>query len=154
MEKESPNVSRNVDEKPYQAPYARVSSLEESCTRNSEYGRAPPASTQTDTVDIGPSALLSDSKSSKLDKIPETLLKPQIKDSSKGLRRLLKFGRKSNSSATGERSVESDNTSLDGSEADELVVTTAASSEGNCILLHPLHTRCIGHHRHDSSWPL
>ncbi|XWS39167.1 hypothetical protein CRYUN_Cryun18bG0026800 [Craigia yunnanensis] len=126
-EKESSKfTSSSVTEKPYQAPFARVSSLEDSCTEISEYGRAPPTSLQaaaTESENVR--AVVADSNL-KLEKIPEVLDKPKVKESSKGFRRLLKFGRKNHSS---ERSIESDSVSVNGSEADELVANTASSSE-------------------------
>ncbi|XVF38482.1 hypothetical protein REPUB_Repub20aG0105900 [Reevesia pubescens] len=130
-EKESSKLtSSSVTEKPYQAPYARVSSLEDPRTEISEYGRAPPtsilaAATESENV----RALVADTKNLKLEKIPEVLDKPQVKESSKGFRRLLKFGRKNHSSATSERCIDSDTVSVNGSEADELAANTASSSE-------------------------
>lgn len=119
--------SIKIAEKPYQAPFARNSSLEDPCTENSEYGKAPPtnvemATTGADTV----KALVSDFKDVKLEKIPEE--KTQVKES-KGFRRLLKFGRKSHSTAAGDRHTESDNGSINGSEADEYASNAASSSE-------------------------
>ncbi|XVE65818.1 hypothetical protein DITRI_Ditri08aG0029800 [Diplodiscus trichospermus] len=130
-EKESSKLtSSSVTEKPYQAPFARVSSLEDPCTEISEYGRAPSTSMQAaETESENVRALVLDSKNLKLEKIPEVLEKPKVKESSKGFRRLLKFGRKNHSSATSERSIESDNISVNGSEADELVANTASSTE-------------------------
>uniref|UniRef100_A0A2N9GHT8 COP1-interacting protein 7 n=1 Tax=Fagus sylvatica TaxID=28930 RepID=A0A2N9GHT8_FAGSY len=129
-DKEPPKFSSiGIADKSYQAPYARVSSLEDPCTGNSEYGKAPPSSeimtTGTETV----KALVSDSRNLRLEKIPESLEKPQVKDSSKGFRRLLKFGRKNHSSATGERNIESDNASIISSEADDSGTNTASTSE-------------------------
>ena len=72
-----------------------------------------------------------DSRGLKLEKIPEVTEKPQVKESSKGFRRLLKFGRKSNGSGAGERNAESDNVSLNGSDADDNGTNPVASSEGN-----------------------
>lgn len=132
-EKELPKFSGIGDsEKPYKAPFARVSSMEDPCTTNSEYGRAPATNIQivatgTETV----KAHVSDSKSLKLEKIPEALDKPLIKESSKGFRRLLKFGKKNHSSATSDRNSESDNFSVYGSEADDVGTNLAFSSEGN-----------------------
>ncbi|KAK0608852.1 hypothetical protein LWI29_036980 [Acer saccharum] len=121
--------SINVSEKQYQAPYARVSSLEDPCTKNSEYGRAPPTTIQTVTTGTDVvKAQVSDSKSLKLEKIPEALDKPQSKES-KGFRRLLKFGKRNHSSSTGDRGAESDNASFNGSEADDVVTTTTSASE-------------------------
>ncbi|XVF62835.1 hypothetical protein PTKIN_Ptkin09bG0040500 [Pterospermum kingtungense] len=130
-EKESSKFSKSSDtEKPYQAPFARVSSLEDPCTEISEYGRAPPTSLQTATTESeSVRALVANYNNLKLEKIPEVLDKPQVKESSKGFRRLLKFGKKSHSSAASERSIESDSVSVNGSEADELVTETASSSE-------------------------
>ncbi|XVF28579.1 hypothetical protein REPUB_Repub15cG0042200 [Reevesia pubescens] len=130
-EKESSKFpSSNVIEKPYQAPFARVSSLEDPCTEILEYGRAPPTSMQaaaTESENVR--ALVADAKNLKLEKIPEVLDKPQIKESSKGFRRLLKFGRKNHSSATSEHSIDSDSVSINGSEVDDLVPNAASSSE-------------------------
>ncbi|KAJ0092676.1 hypothetical protein Patl1_25625 [Pistacia atlantica] len=130
-EKELPKFSSfGGIEKPYQAPFARVSSLEDPCTSNSEYGKAPPTNIQI--VATGTEMVkdhVSDSKSLKLEKIPEVLDKPQTKESSKGFRRLLKFGKKNHSSATSDRNSESDNVSVNGSEADDGVTNVASSSE-------------------------
>lgn len=86
-------------EKAYQAPYARVSSFEDPSTRNSEYAKAP----QTTTFGIASlggggteKAYISDFNNLKLEKIPEVLDKPQVKEA-KGFRRLLKLGKKSHS---------------------------------------------------------
>ncbi|XP_022740087.1 COP1-interacting protein 7-like [Durio zibethinus] len=122
--------SSSVTEKPYEAPFARVSSLEDPCTEIPEYGKATPTSmlaAETESVNVR--ALVADSKNLKLEKIPEMLDKPQVKESSKGFQRLLKFGRKNHSSATSEGSIKSDSVSFNGSEANELVANTASSSE-------------------------
>ncbi|KAG7991784.1 hypothetical protein I3843_02G095900 [Carya illinoinensis] len=130
-DKELPKLlSIGMAEKPHLAPFARVSSLEDPCTRNSEYGRAPPTSSEivttgTETV----KALVSDSRNLRLEKIPESLEKPQLKDSPKGFRRLLKFGRKNHSSATGEHNIESDNARINGSEVDDSRMNFVSSSE-------------------------
>ncbi|KAJ6421016.1 hypothetical protein OIU84_028401 [Salix udensis] len=125
-EKELPKLSStHIAEKPYHSPYARVSFMEDHCTENSEHGKATPASLQThsagaETIKVH----VSDLKSLKLEQIPEASVKPQTKESSKGFRRLLKFGRKSHTA--GECNVESDNVSLNGSEMDD---NAASSSE-------------------------
>lgn len=116
--------------------------MEDRCTGNSEYGKAAPSSSEivttgTQTV----KALVSDSRNLTLEKIPESLEKHQGKDSSKGIRRLLKFGRKSHSSATGERNTESDNASVNSSEADDSGANHVSTSEGNIhVLFPPLHS--------------
>ncbi|KDP40353.1 hypothetical protein JCGZ_02351 [Jatropha curcas] len=127
--KEPPkHSSTGIAEKPYQAPFARVSSLEDPCTRNSEYSKAPPTSSQTATAGMETvRAQIYDPKSLKLEKIPEALDKPQAKESSKGFRRLLKFGKKSHT--TSERNAELDNISVDGSEAEDTNANIATSSE-------------------------
>ncbi|KAF5736741.1 hypothetical protein HS088_TW14G00893 [Tripterygium wilfordii] len=117
-------------EKPYQAPYARVSSLEDPCTGNSEYGRAPPTNLQMATMGMETVKVhVADSTNSKLEKITEVLDKPQIKESSKGFRRLLKFGKKTNSSTAGECNSESNNVSVNGSDADNMVTNASSSIE-------------------------
>uniref|UniRef100_A0A5B7B089 COP1-interacting protein 7 n=1 Tax=Davidia involucrata TaxID=16924 RepID=A0A5B7B089_DAVIN len=128
-EKESPKFSSiSTTERPYLAPYARLSSLEDPCTGNSEYSKVPPASLDVVTTGMEPArAHVYDFNNMKLENIPETMEKPQVKESSKGFRRLLKFGRKNHSSAAGDRSVESDNASVNGSEADDNTAYTASS---------------------------
>lgn len=132
-EKESPKFSNiKVSEEPYQAPYARVSSMEDACTSNTEDGKAQPTAipvkaTETEVAKVH----IASSKEFKPERVPETLAKMQIKDSPKGIRRLLKFGKKSHSSGTGDRNVESDNASVNGSEADDVATNAASSSEGN-----------------------
>ncbi|KAL1084342.1 hypothetical protein V6Z11_D09G258400 [Gossypium hirsutum] len=128
-------TSTSVTEKQYQAPLARVSSLEDPCTEISEYDKAPPTSMQVATTDSqNVRALVADTKNLKLEKIPEVLDKSQVKESSKGFRRLLKFGKRNHSSARSEHSIDSNN------EADELVANGASSSEGNCFVFLPLCT--------------
>lgn len=130
-DKEPSEVSgSSFADKKYQAPYARVSSLDDPCTGNSEYGKAPPSSSEivttgTQTV----KALVSDAGNLRLQKIPESLEKSQGKDSAKGFRRLLKFGRKNHSSGGSERSVEFDNASLNSSEADDSGASNDSTSE-------------------------
>ncbi|KAJ6890448.1 COP1-interacting protein 7-like isoform X2 [Populus alba x Populus x berolinensis] len=129
-EKELPKLSStHIAEKSYHAPYARVSSMEDPCTENSEHGKATPTSLQTHSAGAETiKAHVSDLKSLKLEQIPEALEKPQTKESSKGFRRLLKFGRKSQTA--GERNVELDNVSLNGSEMDD---NAAVSSEVHAL---------------------
>lgn len=101
LQKESSpkNLSVDIAEKPYTAPYARISSLEDPCTKNSEYSKAPPTNLDMATTSVVETAkvLSYDFRNMKLEKIPEVLEKPHGKESSKGIRRLLKFGRKNHS---------------------------------------------------------
>ncbi|CAI0558825.1 unnamed protein product [Linum tenue] len=128
--KESSRVSNSsVDEKPYQAPFARNSSLEDPCTRNSEYGKAPPTVLlQPPTTTTGTETLrarVSDPMNLKLEKIPEVVDKSEVKESPKGFRRLLKFARKSHA-ATSDRNSEVDNMSIKSFEADDGVAYLSA----------------------------
>eukprot|EP00268_Persea_americana_P010909 TRINITY_DN1447_c0_g1_i13.p1 TRINITY_DN1447_c0_g1~~TRINITY_DN1447_c0_g1_i13.p1 ORF type:complete len:1329 (-),score=349.20 TRINITY_DN1447_c0_g1_i13:743-4729(-) len=108
----SPSIS--VKEKPYQAPFARASSLEDPCTSNLEYGNAPPVSSEMETITETGKVHISDSTDlNSAEVIPGSLEKPRGKES-KGFRRLLKFGRKSHSSAAGEHNVDSDKFGVDG----------------------------------------
>lgn len=118
-------------EKPYQAPYARVSSIEDPCTGNSEYCNAPAASSELmSRVEQTTSAHVPDVKILRVGKNPETSEKTRVKES-KGLRRLLMFGKKNNSLTALDRSVESDGTSF---EQDDIGGRTASSSEGDAHL--------------------
>lgn len=130
----SKSSSIGIAEETYKAPYARVSSMEDPSTRNSEYGRAAPTSSETAVIGAETvKARVSDIRNSSLDKIPESIEKPQVKESPKGFRRLLKFGKKNHSSVTTGRNTESDNVSIDGSEADDIGIN-GSSNEGNVLL--------------------
>ncbi|KAF9677736.1 hypothetical protein SADUNF_Sadunf08G0138400 [Salix dunnii] len=125
-EKESAKLTSTIGERAHSTSYARVSSLEYSRTGNSEYGKASPSSLKTDsagTDTIKP--YVSDLKSSKLEEIPEALEKPHTKESLKGFRQLLKFGRKSHTA--GKRNAEINHVSLNGSKTDD---NAASSSRG------------------------
>lgn len=130
IEKEpTKSSSIHITDKTYHSPHVRVSSLEDCSTQSSEYGKAPCAS--FDSASIGMETFrsrVSDSRNSTLEKIPEVIEKPQVKESSKGLRRLLKFGRKNHDSppAAGRNSI-------DGSEANE-TGKNASPNEGSMIL--------------------
>ncbi|GMJ01987.1 hypothetical protein like AT5G43310 [Hibiscus trionum] len=130
-EKESLKITNSsVTGKPYQAPFGRVSSSEASQNEVLENSRAPPtrlqaAATESESV----RARVADSKNLKLEKIPEVSDKPQVKESSKGFRRLLKFGRKNHSSATSKPCIESDSVGVNGSPGDEVVANPASSSK-------------------------
>lgn len=129
--KESANFSSiSTSEKPYQAPFARVSSLEDPCTRNTVYGNAQPSSMGSGSVETA-EVHVSDFENLKLEQIPEAFEKPQVKEPSKGFRRFLKLGRKNHSSTAGEQGVESDNASVNGSELGDSATKAASTIEGN-----------------------
>lgn len=141
-EKEAKNSSSvHTSGKPYQAPYARLSSLEERCTANPENGKTP--STRLETETMGVKAQVSGFEDLKLAMIPESLAKVQVKESPKGFRRLLKFAKKNHSSAAAEHGVESDNASVDGSELDGNATNAASSSEGNMYFFTYICTRFL-----------
>ncbi|CAI9118148.1 OLC1v1019674C1 [Oldenlandia corymbosa var. corymbosa] len=120
----SKTVKHTPAEKPYAAPYARASSLEDPCTRNTDYSKAPPLSSGiTPAVKVH----VPSERSPQVDFIPESLAQIQVKESPKGLRRLLKFGKKSHSSAAADQSNESDTASIKGHDAGAKVATSASS---------------------------
>jgi hypothetical protein len=124
---ESPkSSSSNITEKLYEAPHARNSSIEDPCTRNSEYGKAPETSSDTIATSVVPvKAHVSDFEKMKLEKIPEAIGKLQVKESSKGIKRFLKLGRRNSSSAAESVSA----ATADVSPTDDNPNTSVSSSE-------------------------
>ncbi|OIW21327.1 hypothetical protein TanjilG_32140 [Lupinus angustifolius] len=139
-EKETSKPSSiSIAEETYRASRAQVSWADLS-TRNTEYGNAVPtrlenAAIRTETVKahvyIRNSTL--ENIPEEIEEVPEAIEKSRIKESSTGFKQLLKFGRKSHSSATAGHNTKSDNMSIDGSEADE-IGPNSSSSEGNLRL--------------------
>ena len=120
---------QSVVEKPYEAPHARVSSLE--VPGNSECSQAPgPSCHSNETAQETVKGLAAEKK------ISEALEKSQSKESAtKGLRKLLKFGKKSRSSSTGKYHTKSNSAAAVSSNKDhESAVTAATTSEGTNIL--------------------
>lgn len=118
--------SSRVAEETYRAPYSR-GSLEDRFAQNSEYGKAPPTGLETASIGLETfRAHVPDTRNS-LEKIPEVNENPQVKESPKGLRRLLKFGKKNNNSATG-HNMESDHSNEIGAHG------SSSSNEGSVIL--------------------
>nr|GMD81637.1 COP1-interacting protein 7 [Ipomoea batatas] len=113
----------------YQAPYARVSSIEERCTGYSEYAKAPPANSELASVEPAPKAYVDDAKTVTVYNIQEGSEKAQVKEPSKGFKRLLKFAKKSQSSISGDRTLESDSNSAVGLKQDDNATSIASSSE-------------------------
>ncbi|KAG1353956.1 putative COP1-interacting protein 7 [Cocos nucifera] len=141
--KEEPQKFSNttVIEKPYQAPYARTTSLEDPIASNEEYAQVPPV--------LNSEMATMHSKSIKarvpnfamgsnfVDHMNESCEKPRSKET-KGFRKLLKFGRKSHNSATGEGNQESDASSVDEH-------TLAAASSNDVHMLKNLISRDDSH---------
>ncbi|KAL9240297.1 hypothetical protein vseg_014535 [Gypsophila vaccaria] len=97
-----PNVG--IAEEPYQAPYARVSSTEDRCMVESEYGKALPTSIFEATAGVqNTTVLVTDGQ--RWDSQAASRKHPR-KDSSKGFKRLLMFGKRY--SAGSESSIELD----------------------------------------------
>ncbi|CAH9131049.1 unnamed protein product [Cuscuta epithymum] len=102
----------------YQAPYARVSSLEKPCTGNS------------DVVSVEPENLhIDDVKTVSKDKVQEGPEKTQFKETSKGFKRLLKFGKKSPSPVASDQTLESDSKSAFGTNQGHFATSIASSNE-------------------------
>ncbi|KAI3968855.1 hypothetical protein MKX01_029005 [Papaver californicum] len=125
----------SVAEKPYQAPYARMSSLEDPCTTNVQYTKAPPRSSEAiadrnETV----KAQISDfTAPTSVEQIVESSDNHQGKESSKGFKRFLKLGRKNRSSSSDQRNVESDRLSTDSALVDDCVVSAAELDEAHTL---------------------
>ncbi|CAH8278527.1 unnamed protein product [Arabidopsis lyrata] len=118
-------TSQSIVAKPYEAPYARVSSLEDPCTVYSDCSQAPPPRLYSNETEQETGKVLVPEK-----KISEALEKSQTKESaSNGLRKLLKFGKKSQSSSVSEHHTESNNASFNSIEDHEPAVTAATTSE-------------------------
>jgi hypothetical protein len=118
--------SSHVAEETSRAPHSRGSTLEDGRARNSEYSKAPPTSLETTSIGMETfRAHVSDTRNSTLEKIPEVNENTQVKESPKGFRRLLKFGKKNHNSATG-HNVESDHANEIGA--------NGSTNEGSVIL--------------------
>ncbi|XP_068654788.1 COP1-interacting protein 7 [Aristolochia californica] len=115
-----PSILDEADEKPYQPPYARASSLEDPCTSDVGYGITPPISTEENNAE----AMKAHASDVSEPQSPGALEKPRGKDSTKGFRKLLKFGRKTHGSSGGERNVDADKLSVDSPTADDNSNTT------------------------------
>lgn len=118
-----------ISEEPYQAPFARVSSVEDPCTRNSEYGKVPASSLLSVTTKTTEKHT-PHSENMKFEKNLKGDEKPLIKESSKGFRRFLKMGRKNHSLTATEQNAEIDNTSINEVEQDKDGKIAATSTDG------------------------
>ncbi|WOL15934.1 hypothetical protein Cni_G24716 [Canna indica] len=115
LRNEPQNFSNSaVTKNPYQAPYARATSLEDPVTTN--LGHDGQAASKSGMVPIRAQNIATHvanfEKLSLGDQTCDTIEKPRNKEA-KGFRKLLKFGRKSHSSVTGEGSIDSEVSSTD-----------------------------------------
>ncbi|XP_068666300.1 COP1-interacting protein 7-like [Aristolochia californica] len=108
------SILNSADEKPYQPIYARTSSLEDPCTSNVDCGIALSISSEENNIEAI-KAHISDFSEPQS---PGALEKPRGKESTKGFRKLLKFGRKTHGSSGGEQNVDADKLSVDSPTAD------------------------------------
>ena len=119
------HFSKSVTENFYQAPYARATSLEDPAASNLGYTGAPNVQSELASIHTESVKARISNFSDLIDQTNESE-KPRSKES-KGFRKLLKFGRKSHSSASGEGNMDSD-----GSVADDQ--TEAGSSNDGRVL--------------------
>ncbi|XP_057546968.1 COP1-interacting protein 7 [Amaranthus tricolor] len=118
---EAEKVSPSVDthKKTHHAPQARPSSLEDPSMAVSDYGKAPPASVERESAGLQTTkAQLSDTQRPGLINTSDAYSgKSQGKESSKGFKRLLMFGKKN--TPTNERKIETDEGNLNGFVVDD-----------------------------------
>ena len=124
----SPSV--DTHKKTHHAPQARPSSLEDPSMAVSDYGKAPPASVERESAGLQTTkAQLSDTQRPGLINTSDAYSgKSQGKESSKGFKRLLMFGKKN--TPTNERKIETDEGNLNGFVVDDHTLN-GSSSEGN-----------------------
>lgn len=109
----SQNFSKSVTENFYRAPHARASSLEDPAASDPDHTGAP--NEQSESISIPTESIkarVKFSDSCEIDQSNEVTEKPRGKES-KGFRKLLKFGRKNQSSAPGEGNIDSDGSVAD-----------------------------------------
>ncbi|GAB2210187.1 hypothetical protein Droror1_Dr00015447 [Drosera rotundifolia] len=115
--------------KPTPTPYARLSSLEDSCITNSEHAKAPPTSLQIHEATVTPSVIHAPvSQRQKIEIISDASEKTMVKDSSKGLKALLKLGKKHHALVTIESKGEPDKPDLDFSSTNDYNPTSTGIS--------------------------
>lgn len=126
-------LNQNMTKQTYQAPFARATSLEGPATNNLECkGTVSPVEHETSLMGSGSTkARVPDwPTSASAEQIQDALEKPRSRESSKGFRKLFKFGKKNHSSAPGDHNSDSGScSSLDDS------TMPAASTEGNISLI-------------------
>lgn len=124
----SQNFPKSVTENLYKAPHARATSMEDAAASNLEDYVA--SSVQSELAPIRTESIRARvrfSDSSLMDQSGNSFEKPKSKES-KGFRKLLKFGRKSHSSASDEVNVDSDGLIADNQ------TEAASSNDGKKVL--------------------
>lgn len=121
----------DASDKPYQSPYAQATPPEEPCSRDSDYARAPPTAGSENaflTMEETPKVHAPHSGDPCVEQEHETVEKPRSRESLKGFKKLLKFGRKSHGGAAtpSEPAFEL----LDSSPADDQAPADTSSGEG------------------------
>lgn len=114
----------SATEKPYQAPYARLSSLDDPVTGNLGCEGGVPASVSEVAAVHAASATIHVSSLEISNSGDHTHEKPWSKEL-KGFRKLLKFGRKSHGLASGDGDLDADASSVD-----DQTVAAAMSNDG------------------------
>ncbi|CAA0818223.1 COP1-interacting protein-related [Striga hermonthica] len=129
-EKDPPASAKIANaENPYRAPYARVSSLEDPCTHKTEYRKASQGSAEVvSCAERTVRTLVPDVKTTKTVKDHAHLEKVSMKESPKGFRRLLKFGKKNHTSSI-DQSIDSECTSSGVIEQEDNARKMASTSE-------------------------
>ncbi|KAJ8547220.1 hypothetical protein K7X08_010806 [Anisodus acutangulus] len=116
----------NIGSTVYRAPYARVSSIEDPCTRNLEFVKAPPSSSDTgSTVKEIAKAHAPDIHTVRVDNNPEAAEKTRAKESPKGFKRLLRFAKKNHTSS----GAESNGASMNSIKQDDSATNASLPSE-------------------------
>ncbi|KAL2230093.1 UNVERIFIED_CONTAM: COP1-interacting protein 7 [Sesamum indicum] len=134
QEQDPPNCAHiTVAEKPYRDVSTHNSSVEDPCIGQASCGKAPQVSSEMVARVETVKAHASNIKTLKMDKNP-VVERSLSKEPSKGLRRLLKFGKKNHTSSYVDQSIDSECTSVDGTEHDDNARNTASTSEGDALL--------------------
>lgn len=117
----------NIGSTVYRAPYARVSSIEDPCTRNLEFVKAPLSSSDTgSTVKEIAKVHTPDIHTVRVDNNTEAAERTQVKESPKGFKRLLRFGKKNHTSA----GAESNGASMNSIKQNDSATNASLPSEG------------------------
>ncbi|KAJ0960668.1 hypothetical protein J5N97_001457 [Dioscorea zingiberensis] len=102
-------LNSDMTEKTYQAPYARATSLEDPTTSNLEY-KEQPSIVNNETILMTSESIKAHvpdwPDSTTKEQIHDAFEKPRSRESSKGFRKLFKFGKKNQGSTSGDYNLE------------------------------------------------